>query len=228
VVDVMHDAGHALVESIAAAILVAGGGILLVLAWRARTTGGPDTLLPEAPDALSGAVRTMAAGLSIGAAVIHFGAVPGHIQEAAWVGPGLVVAGTFQAAWALAWLIERSPSVIRFGILGNLVIVALWLVSRTSGLPVGDLAGRPEAIGGADAAATLYELLLVGLLAVQRRGLNGRLSARLRGAGSVATIAVVPAIGMVLVVTTLALASLTGHGHTEDDGHGGVVSGTER
>jgi hypothetical protein len=224
----MHDAGHALVESVAAAILVAGGGIFLVLAWRARTTGGPDSVLPEPPEALSGAIRTMAAGLSIGASVIHFGAVPGHIDEGWWVGLGLMVAGTFQAAWALAWLIERSPGVTRFGILGNLAIVVVWLVSRTAGLPIGEFAGRPEAIGAADAAATLFELLLVGFLVAHRRGLDGRLSTRLRGAGSAGMIAVVPVIGMLIVVTTLALASLTGHGHTEGDGHGREVIGTER
>jgi len=224
----MHDAGHALAEAIAAAILVGGGGIFLILAWRARSAGGSDSLLPEPPDSLPRAVRAMTAVLSTGAAVIHFGAVPGHLDEAWWRGLGLLLAGTFQAAWALGWLIEGSPSVVRLGILGNLVIVAVWLVSRTAGLPLGDLAGRPEPILAADAAATLFELGLVALLTARGRGLDRRLAARDRGAGSLATITVVPAIGMALVVTTLALASLAGHGHAADDGHAGAVVGTER
>src|SRR5688500_16799750 len=133
---VTHDAGHVLLEAAAAAILVVGGAACLILAWHARHLGGSVTLLPEPPDSVARAVRVLAAVLSLGAAVIHFAATPAHLEELGLAGLGFVAAGTFQAAWTLAWLIEASPVVGRIGIAGNLGIVAIWGWSRTIGLPV--------------------------------------------------------------------------------------------
>jgi hypothetical protein len=44
-------------------------------------------------------------------------------------------------------------------------VVALWIVSRTTGLPLGLHPGAPEALGFPDVTATLFEAVLVGCAA---------------------------------------------------------------
>jgi hypothetical protein len=197
-----------MVESIAAAVLVAGGAIALVLAGRARLAGGSVALLSEPPVSHSSsraAVYAPLAGivatLSLAAAVIHFAAAPAHLEDLGLLGLGFVVAGTFQSAWALAWLIEPTRAVVGLGLAGNLAIVAAWTWSRSVGLP-----GLPaEGIAGPDAAATLFEAAIVAFLVAR---------SRVRPAGPAAMIVVVPAVGIVFLITTLALSSpALGHGH---------------
>jgi hypothetical protein len=221
----VHDAGHALLESIAAAILVAGGTILLVLAWRARLHGGSATLVTEPPASSPPPTFSAAvpATLSVAAAIVHFAATPAHVDELGLPGLAFAAAATFQAAWALAWLIEPAPGIARIGILGNVAIAAVWLVSRTVGMPIGPLAGQPEAVGGPDLFATILELALAGLLAARLGGIDRRLAdraaRRLGDPRSISGIAVVPVIGIVMVATTLAVAGLAEHGHAPGAGH---------
>ncbi len=83
----------------------------------------------------------------------------------------------------------------------------------TVGLPVGELAGTPEPMGYPDVASVVFELLLVAGLIVRWLGLDGVLSRR-PAARTIASVAVVPAIGLVLVLTSLAtLAIATGLDH---------------
>lgn len=115
-----------------------------------------------------------AAALAALAAVIHFGAGPQHLAE--WWAYGLFffVAAVAQAAYALllwtqgiegwgGWSAVRGR-MYAAGIVGNLAIIALWVVSRTVGVPVGPEAFEPEGIGPLDAASKVVEVALVALL----------------------------------------------------------------
>jgi hypothetical protein len=63
-----------------------------------------------------------------------------------------------QFGWG-AW-IYQDPRADRLwlGAIGNVLVVLVWTLSRTVGLPVGPDAWQPEAIGFADMMATLDEL----------------------------------------------------------------------
>jgi hypothetical protein len=64
-------------------------------------------------------------------------------------------------AWALVSVKSPSPAVWRAGMLGNAAIVALWILTRTVGSPVGPDAHIPEAVGVPDAVASGLELAIV-------------------------------------------------------------------
>ena len=130
-----------------------------------------------------------AATLSFGAAAIHVWAVPSHVEEYQPFGLAFLVLALFQARWAVAYLGRRPANLLRLGLFVNAGVVAIWIWSRTSGLPLGPAANMPEPIGGADLAATLFELGLIAILGLQvspardglrRRQVTSRVAADMR------------------------------------------------
>ena len=115
---------------------------------------------------------------------------------------------------------------IDVGIAVNLAIVAAWAWTRSVGLPIGEFAGGPEPIGFPDAVCTAFEVVLVGVLLVARSGLDGVVVGR-SWARPAASIAVVPVLGLVLVLTSMsavAIANGLDHGGT-GQGTSGHVAG---
>ena len=103
--------------------------------------------------------RAVAVASSMAAAGVHAAVFPHHLQESYVVGISFLAMTLGQAAWACLVTIDASKDrLLVAGIVGNLGLVALWAVSRTSGLPFG--LGR-EAVGGWDIAAVTWELVLV-------------------------------------------------------------------
>ncbi|MFI6322707.1 hypothetical protein ACIBG8_34565 [Nonomuraea sp. NPDC050556] len=96
--------------------------------------------------------------LSAGAAAIHFAAMGEHFALAWTHGAFFAAVGWAQLVWSGAVLVRPSRTVALAGIAGNLLVVAVWAVSRTVGVPFG---GPPEPVGVPDGLATGLELLLV-------------------------------------------------------------------
>jgi hypothetical protein len=123
---------------------------------------------------------TIIAALLATAGGFHLAALPSHLHESA-------AAGMFFAAVALgqlvgAVLVATRPSsrTTVAVILGNVVVLAIWAVSRTTGLPVGGELGAREPLAALDGLAAVAEILVVaGALTVLRRA--GMI--RLRSAG---------------------------------------------
>jgi hypothetical protein len=94
-----------------------------------------------------------------------------------------------QVGYAAAVLIRPSVPLLKAGALASLAVVALWIVSRTVGVPIGPEPGEAEAVGTYDLLATISEALaaLACLAAVRalRSGRYGR-----RGNPATATSAV--------------------------------------
>ena len=226
----MTDLGHAsheTIDTVAAAVVLIGGAFFTALAYRTRPArlGSAASVVRDraaggrpAPrsSAAGASLVAIMAGLSAGAAVIHLVAAPGHYVELGDVGAGFLVAAAFQGWWALRCLGGRggpSPRLIAIGILGNLAIVGAWAWTRTIGLPVGPISGAPEPIGFPDGACAAFELLLVLLLVARRARRRGWFADRL-DIGAITSIAIVPTLGLVLVLTSLAtLAIATGLDH---------------
>ena len=106
-----------------------------------------------------------AAGLSILAGLFHLFVMPEHFGE--WLGYGLFFLVVALAQLVYAVLLLRRPSnrtVLVAGIVGNALVIGLWAVTRTVGIPLGPAAGEIEAIGIVDTVSKLVELALIGCL----------------------------------------------------------------
>src|SRR5262245_35195987 len=105
--------------------------------------------LPE-QDRSAARIVTVIALTSIATGAIHVAAARtlgrGSTQNFAFFGlvaVAEVVWGAVALAWAPRWWLA-------LGALGNAIVVATWLVSRTVGLPVGAYAGEVLPVGFAD------------------------------------------------------------------------------
>lgn len=166
-----------------------------------------------------GLFRSCLAMASAAAGIIHLAAAPSHFGESALHGSFFLVAALFQLGTAA--LLVRSDILANPRLLGgvaatNLGFVAIWAMSRTTGLPIGPEAWTPEAVGLADASCSILEIALtagaVGLLLPGRRT---RLETFQPARSSA-----------VLVATATALFVLTGFSvagiGTEEHVHGGA------
>jgi hypothetical protein len=215
----VSDAAHNSIELLAAAFIIVGGAIFTGISFLSRPARpGPAAALPSSRDArvrnLAGdtpavgrSLTLIAAGLSGGAAVIHLVAAPSHYVEIGGLAAGFLASAAFQGWWAVRALGGLTRRHVDLGIVVNVAIVAAWVWTRTVGLPVGEFAGGPEPIGLPDAACTAFEVLLVGVLALVRSGSDVVLAER-RWARSAAAIAIVPVLGLVVVLTSLSTVDI--------------------
>jgi hypothetical protein len=140
-------------------------------------------------------LRQMLAAVALfGCAAIHLAVIPDHMDH--WP-----VASAFFLALAMA---EIACGVLLLGRAGLSVVVAvaaaavvplaLWVWSRTSGLPFGPNSNVPEPVGLADVAAGLLEL---GTLVIAVVLLRARRGGTVRRAGRTATSAHLRALAVV-------------------------------
>jgi hypothetical protein len=148
----------------------------------------------------------IACGLTWGAGLIHVQAAVDHWDEYWLYALFFAVLAVAQLVWGVA--LYRSPGrgLLVAGAVGSLMVVALWVVSRTSGLPIGPEPGSPEAIGVLDSVASADEIALALLIALQLRAPpNGRLA---RHAGHLAQAASI----FLILMSSLAVTN-GGHAH---------------
>jgi hypothetical protein len=152
------------------------------------------------------------AGLSAGAAIIHFGMTPIH-GGGQLVDPlGFALAGIFQLVVAAMIVTDRGGKrVYEAAILGNLALIGLWIWSRTVGLPIGDHKGIVEPVGSID---LICVLLQVGVILVAGRIL---LAGSQPKVGRLApALCAVAALGLATTAITSSDAATHTHGATVD------------
>jgi hypothetical protein len=173
--------------------------------------GGPP---PAGAGSIVDPLRTLVIAACIGGAVIHFAYAPVHLREDAL--HGVVFLGMAWAqlglAFALArWRDARWPWQAAAGV--NAAIIALWVVSRTLGVPGDD----PEPVGFPDALATGLEAVAVaGALVALRPAVARRPAARLANpvlGGAVA-------LAMIGAVSASVTPQIAGDHDHSDSGHG--------
>jgi hypothetical protein len=130
----------------------------------------PGEICPEGGDVIQQAgpgratlfsARAIAALLAAFAASVHFAVAPDHFAEAFAVGIFMVAVGAAQFAGGFLLLLRPSRSIALALIVLTIVVMAIYAVSRTTGLPVGPTPRVPEPIGPIDVVSKATELLLL-------------------------------------------------------------------
>jgi hypothetical protein len=154
------------------------------------------------------------ASLSVGAAAIHFAVIFEHFAEYALYGVFFLVIAWAQMIWAAVVLWRPSRLWLWLGLAGNALVIAVYVASRTAGLPIGPDVGRPEPAGGLDVVSAVLELALVAGCAalLWRPSLADRPARRMGPVARGASLAAVPAfvVAMTAAVMTPALAGPEG------------------
>ena len=108
--------------------------------------------------------------LSASAGLIHLTVLGEHLHEYVLYGAFFATAGTAQLVWALLVPMWRPRIILLAGIVGNALVILLWSLSRTSGLPLGPEAGSAEPVGFADTLTVIDEsLIVIGTILVLAR-----------------------------------------------------------
>lgn len=136
-------------------------------------SGTAESATDATPSDPSRALLQVTAAVSVAAAVIHFGFAPARLAQDWAHGTFLFTVAWFQLAWAVVAYRRGTPLVLLTGAVVNALVIAVWAVSRTVGLPYGAGAdGQADAVAFAEVAATVLEGAIVAaaltLVAVPR------------------------------------------------------------
>jgi hypothetical protein len=141
--------------------------------------------------------RTSLALASLSAGLIHVMAGFHHWGEWWLFGLGMFVMAVAQVAGAAVLGYTSGRLALVAALVVNLPIVALWVWSRTTGLPFGPEPGETEAIGLPDAVCTVTELVIMGGVIALWRGASDRALSR----------------WSTLALVVFAIGAMTGFGH---------------
>lgn len=112
---------------------------------------------------------------SAAAGFVHAVVTPEHFREDFAVGLFTLAVTVGQMAVVVSGLNRPSRTLWALAATGNAIVLGIWALSRTTGLPVGPVPGTPEAAGLLDLACAAYEVAVVaGSLALAANGLAGR------------------------------------------------------
>jgi uncharacterized membrane protein YgcG len=177
------------------------------------------------PDRRPARVLSAIALASIAAGAINIAAAATVGRDSAQNLAFFVVVAAAQLVWGAVALVRAPRWWLALGAVGNLVVVATWVVSRTVGLPVGEYAGMQLPVGFADGLATALEAVtFVGAAGLLVRG---RAPARSPARSPGATVAAAVVVGALALVGVLAQAGAIGSSSSGSDqnGGGGVQNG---
>jgi hypothetical protein len=101
------------------------------------------------------------AALSVGAAAIHFAVTFSHFSEYVLYGAFFLVVAWAQMVWPAVLVWRPSRLWLGLGIAGNAIIVAVYVASRTTGLPFGPDLHETESVGALDVVSSVLEIAVI-------------------------------------------------------------------
>jgi hypothetical protein len=141
----------------------------------------------DARDRLGRFLWWQVAAFSAGAAAIHYAEITSHFEEYRLFGVFFFAVAWFQAGSAIGIVTRPDRRLAGAIAVVNLVVIWVWIWSRTAGLPIGPEAGEPEVVGSADLLATVLEALVVTwVLAGRAPAIGSRSVSRRSGVASTA------------------------------------------
>ena len=161
------------------------------------------------------------AAFSVGAAAIHFAVVFEHFAEYTLYGVFFLMISWAQVIWSAVLLWRPSRPWLWLGIAGNAIVIAVYVASRTAGLPFGPDLHHAESVGALDVVSCVLEFgLILGCAALLwRPSLADRPVARRGAVVRAAALVAVPAA--VIAATTAVMTP----GWAGPEGPAGMASG---
>src|SRR5215831_4938493 len=161
------------------------------------------------------------AALSASAAATHFAVTFEHFAGYLWYWVFFLVVAWAQIIWAAVAVLRLPRWWLWLGIAGNAAVLAVYLASRTTGLPFGPDQGHTEPFGALDVVSALLELALIAGCAalLWRPSLASRPVRRRTGLAAIASVAAVP--DGVIAVTTAVMTP----GWAGPEGPAGIAAG---
>lgn len=158
------------VASLGAGTFVALGGALLVLGTlivpqqRAPGRGAATqmTAFATRPDART-ILLTGTGAFLVSAAMIHLSVVGPHLEESTLYAVFFIGAAITQVVAAMSLTVTRARRVLLAIAAGNAVVIVVWALSRTVGLPIGPTPGIAESVSLPDVLASIAEAAIVAL-----------------------------------------------------------------
>jgi FtsP/CotA-like multicopper oxidase with cupredoxin domain len=144
-----------------------------------------------------------AAVLTLGAGAIHLAVMPEHLEEYLPFGLFFLVVAVAQIGAAPVLLIRPSSRLAVGVAVASLALVGLWLLSRTTGLPVGPEPWSPEEVGLPDVMCVLLES--AGALVAVALAIRGRRPRRRRPVCT--PLALVPVVLLATVATVVGVGT---------------------
>jgi hypothetical protein len=182
-----------------------------------RTNPDPTSVIARTDAGLNVSVaQASLAALSIAAAAIHFAVMGGHFAEYVAFGVFFSVVAWSQALWAVGVIALPSRRLLLVGLVGNALVILVWLFSRTTGLPIGPEAGAPEPAAFVDVFSTILEVAIVSGTAVLV--LRERPTPSMRGLPVRLGLAVLVITLAVLTTWSVAAGATSGGEHGVDHG----------
>ena len=144
------------------------------------------------------------AALSVGAAAIHFAVTFDHFAEYTLYGVFFLVLSWAQLIWPAVLVWRPSRPWLLAGIGGNAIVLAVYVASRTAGLPFGPDLRHPEAVGALDVMSCVLEAgLIAGCAALLWRPSLADRPVRRRG--PLASAAALVAVPVAVIAATTAV-----------------------
>jgi hypothetical protein len=162
------------------------------------------------------------ASLSAAAAAIHFAVVFEHFRDYLLYGVFFLVLAWAQLIWPAVLLWRPSRLWLWLGLAGNAAVLAVYVASRTVGLPFGPDLHHPEQVGGLDVMSCVLEFaLVIGCAALLWRPSLADRPVRRRG--GVAAVAAMLAVPVLVIAATAAVMT---PGWAGPEGPAGMASGS--
>src|SRR5580704_15977568 len=98
---------------------------------------GADGIRPVADVAAAESSVLLIVGLCALAGIMHIGITASDVQLSSAYTPLVAMIASFQLGWAALVLLRPSRGALILGASANAAFVALWIVSRTVGVPIG-------------------------------------------------------------------------------------------
>lgn len=118
------------------------------------------TPVPERPaDRAVVGYLPLAVVSSAAAAGVHAAVGPEHFREQVLFGVFFAGSSLAQLCWSALMVVRPSRGLLAAAVVGNSAVLALWLTTRTVGLP--GLLPDPEAVGPWDLCCAVWELIVV-------------------------------------------------------------------